>query len=302
MKGRRGRPASGFCAARPSLAIIPGDHLMLKRFGNLWRGLSREFLGSQTKRRPLRSQSRLSLERLEDRVVFSYTGWNYNVLVNAEINKNNDVYPHNGPTHLYLNFDGKDDIVPYIDQSADQTAKDIEEILFKTSEVFAPFNVQVSQLTGKGNYDQGSDGNTTIFIGYDPSNMKDGVKYAHSVTPGSSADAPGWNKGFNHTPNSDDHDVAYVDPYSDSGLQSTWTIVEGIAHEAGHTFGLAHVRTDVSTSNPSGFLEDPEPLPDYDYSTTPRTLLTDNEGTINDVMSYSDSGVFFANQTFPTTG
>jgi hypothetical protein len=271
-----------------SIAIISGDHLMSKRLGNILRGLSRRFLGSQAKRRPLRSQARLSLERLEDRVVFStWTGWNYNQLISYEINKNDDVYPHSGPTHLYLNFDGKDDITAYYHLSPDQTAKDIEEILFKTSEVFAPFNVQVSQLTGEGNYDQGSDGNTTIFIGYDPSNVKDGVKYAHAVTPGSSADAPGWNKGFDHTPNSDDHDVAYVDPYGDGTLQSTWAIVAGIAHEAGHTFGLAHVRTDISNSNPSDFLEDPEPL---------------NDGTVNDMMSYSDPNVFFANQTFPTTG
>src|SRR5262249_3404675 len=129
--------------------------------------------------------------------------------------------------------------------------------LFRTSEAFAPFNVQVSQMKGNGNYDQGSDGNTTVFIGYDPNNMKDGDKYAYAHTPASSTDSPGWAKWFDHTPNSDDHDVAYVDPYYEdkNGMSQIWSpgrIVQGIAHEAGHTFGLAHVRTDQSTTNPNG--------------------------------------------------
>lgn len=227
------------------------------------------------------------LEPLENRLV--PTVWDYTHLVQVI-----GGYPHAGPTHLYLNFDGKDNITPYFNTSSIQTSKDIQEIIFRTSEVFAPFNVQVSEMSGQGNYDSGSDGNTTVFIGSDPSNMNNGVKFSYSHTEAKYSDYPGFAKYYEHTPNSDDHDIAYVDPYSNTGLQSTTAIVRSIAHEAGHTFGLSHIRTDVSTSNPGlGFLTDPALLP---------TKGSDNQGTVSAVMSYTDTNSFFANQTFPTTG
>jgi hypothetical protein len=246
-----------------------------------------------------RKQSRVRplLEALEDRLVPA--GWDYTNLVQSLPG-----YTHAGPTHLYLNFDGKDNITPYFNKSPAQTNQDIAEILFRTSEVYAPFNVEVSRLWGKGNYDSSDKGSTTIFIGWDPNNTNDKGKFVNSYTPAQNADFPGWAKGFAHRPNSDDHDIAYVDPFSTDfsaknpaaffQVQSPATTVQEIVHEAGHTFGLCHVRTDTIGGKPGGtILTDPFPLPvQQPYS----------KGTVKDVMSYSDDNNFFANQAFPTTG
>lgn len=253
-------------------------------FNKLLRTMRKALQDSASHRSTARRRGpwRLQLEALENRLV--PTTWNYTHLVQV-INQSNGAYPHNGPTHLYLNFDGKDSILPYANGSVAQTTQDIEQILFMASEVYAPFNVEVSEITGKGNYDQSNTGATTIFIGYDPSNVNAKGKFARSYTPALNADFPGINKFFDHTPNSDGQDVAYVDPFSSKGVQSVSQIVSGVVHEAGHTFGLAHVRTDVDVAG--NFLQDP---------------LYPTPGTVPDVMSYTDNNLRFANQTFPTTG
>ena len=138
------------------------------------------------------------------------------------------------PTNLYLNFDGgqvPDDPVHHptgtlpeavspFDTAAndDQSQRDvlIQEVLFKVSEIFAPFDVQVHRTYGAGNYGQG-DGDTTIFIGAIDADQQvnvlgagvvDYIKYANAFTPLPSSDsfAPG------HLIDSDPFDVGFVDP------------------------------------------------------------------------------------------
>src|SRR5262245_56413050 len=73
--------------------------------------------------------------------------------------------PHSGPTTLYLNFDGYAGagVSSFASTTGDRNA-DVHEILYRTAEIFAPFNVQVRRIYGDGNYSSGG-GNTTIFIG-----------------------------------------------------------------------------------------------------------------------------------------
>jgi hypothetical protein len=234
------------------------------------------------RRRPIRSRPtsfRPRLEDLEDRLVPA--AWDYTNLVQTL-----GGYPAAHPTHLYLNFDGDGGNVA----AFTGTQQDKQEILYRTAEIFAPFNVEVSRLTGRGNYDHGSAGNTTIFIGADASHVNGGVKYADGDTPmqysdypGAHIDLPFWNSS-DHRPNSDAYDVAYVDPvFQDAAggpmkTLSNDTISRYIAHEAGHTFGLVHVRTDGQT--------DPTPL---------------GAGTVPDIMSYTGANQFFADQTLSVT-
>ncbi len=131
----------------------------------------------------------------------------------------------------------------------------MQSILFRTSEFFAPFNVEVSRLSGKSNFDAGN-GSTTIFIGADTNNVQNGVKiaYAHSGLYGS--DFPGqFHDGLDgqpHAPNSNPFDLAWVDPVgqdNDGNWVQVWDtaqISRDVAHEAGHTFGLAHVLSSPS--------------------------------------------------------
>src|SRR5262249_44240609 len=77
-----------------------------------------------------------------------------------------------GSTVLYLNFDGwqASNISPFIPQAGHSVDQDIQEILFRTSEIFAPFRVLVGRLTGDGIYST-QDFNTTIFIGASSGNV-----------------------------------------------------------------------------------------------------------------------------------
>jgi hypothetical protein len=170
--------------------------------------------------------------------------------------------PPDQPTHLYLNFDGYQgtyqgethDVQPFAGSQ-----EDIQDIIYQTSEKFAPFNVQVSRISGAGNYDAGN-GSTTIFIGGDQQNLDWNIlgPYAHSGLYGT--DIPSqfhkdMDGGTDHAPNSNPFDIAWVDPTSKVDGQgntitdptqwtNSWddaTIADRIAHEAGHTFGLSHV-------------------------------------------------------------
>jgi hypothetical protein len=162
-----------------------------------------------------------------------------------------------GPTHLYLNFDGN--IVPGISQLArgfdvqpyqdvqngvDQTDKDIQDILFKTSEIYSPFDVEVSRLYGNMNRDASGDGGTTVFVGEDPTNVSNGVKNTYSFTPADSMDQA-LEQNEDHVPHSNPNNVAFDDPITNASgpwtAQSTAATSHDIAHEAGHTFGLVHV-------------------------------------------------------------
>src|SRR5262245_43611136 len=80
------------------------------------------------------------LEALEDRLTPAVTDM-------TQLAQQLNPTPPTQPTHLYLNFDGfqgayqgeTHNIQPFAGTSAD-----IQEILYRTSEEFAPFNVEVS--------------------------------------------------------------------------------------------------------------------------------------------------------------
>lgn len=224
---------------------------------------------SPVRKRPsLSPRSRLSdrrvrpqLETLEDRQLLSVT----------DMTGVAQLFPrHSGPTILYLNFDGwtAQGVSSFQSTTGDRT-RDIHEILYRTAEIFAPFDVEVMRKYGDGAYDSSSNGNTTIFIG-DKSGNGTGVNnVAYAYAPFANCDYPGQILGITHRPNSNPYDIAYVDPISGS-TNVSWsntTIAQAAAHEAGHTFGLAHV-----LSSPG-----------------------------QEIMSYDASNVFFANQTFDIT-
>ena len=64
---------------------------------------------------------------------------------------------HPGPT-LWLNFDGGKGTAVKPFQTA-TTEQDIQEILFRTSEIFAPFLVHVQRFFGANSFDDGNNGN-----------------------------------------------------------------------------------------------------------------------------------------------
>jgi hypothetical protein len=224
-------------------------------------------------------RARLGLETLEDRRVLSA----YPIY---DMTQWAQQFPApTSPQALWLNFDGYkaqgiDAFVAPAGQSRDAT---IQDILYRTQEIFSPFNVQVRRMTGDGNYLGGYYGGpTTVFIGGNVNNESTSgaivTKYTYSDTPWGYADYPSAFRGIDHVPNSDPFDLAYVDPMAYSGpnaanhanwanVESDAALVQGIAHEAGHTFGLAHV-----LSSPT-----------------------------NDMMSYDAGNVYFANKPFSIT-
>jgi hypothetical protein len=181
-----------------------------------------------------------------------------------------------GPTNLYLNFDGYKaspdnggkDVTPFTGSAAD-----IDSILYRTAEEFAPFNVIVQQISGNGKFSTVA-GATTIFVGNNLSG---------DFTPGPYMDYPHSGGSTSHVVNSDAYDIAYVSQ-TFQGLSTSIdrdaSIANDIAHEAGHTFGLAHVRTDGKTD------------------TNPVTYNPLNQP---DVMSYDSNNDFFSNKAFTVT-
>src|SRR5207245_9306766 len=108
--------------------------------------------------------------------------------------------PHVGPTHLYLNFDSWHDSTHSI-AAFTGSYQDTQDILFRSSEILSPFNVGVSRILGEGNYDQGTNGNTTIFIGANSANVDaNGVKYPDAFTPSIFEDFPTFKKLDQHHP------------------------------------------------------------------------------------------------------
>jgi Metallo-peptidase family M12B Reprolysin-like len=195
---------------------------------------------------------------------------------------------------------------------------DIQDILYQVSEVFAPFDVQVVRAYGPSNYAQangdttifiGSNSDTSsTSITQKPFNY---TKSSHSFTPNAFVDIQtDANVNFStilgslhvsaldHRINSDLYDIGFIDPTygitSDptktvsclstisTRAQPTHadvaTIRAAIVHEAGHTFGLSHVRTDGGTDN---------------------TAL--GAGSTSDVMSYDSPNLYFANKSLTVT-
>jgi hypothetical protein len=158
---------------------------------------------------------------------------------------------HKGATWLWVNFDGwsnyaktKNSIYPFNTTTGNRD-RDIQEVLFRTQEMFAPFDVQVVRAFGNGRYDRRPLGNTTVFIGANSAHVRNGKKFPLAHTPGRFTDFPGQVRGDSHRPNSDPYDLAFVDPIAQEGdkwknTRDNLGIASGVAHEAGHTFGLAH--------------------------------------------------------------
>ena len=119
---------------------------------------------------------------------------------------------HAGPTILYLNFDGNasQGVSSFQSTTGNRTA-DIHDIMYRVSEIFAPFDVQVRRMSGNGMMDTSSNGNTTVFIGDDTEN---GTGASNTANGYGTADYPCAQRGVHHVPNSDPYDVAFVDPVS----------------------------------------------------------------------------------------
>lgn len=221
--------------------------------------------------RPQGRRVRLRVEALEDRQLLASSVTDMTALA--------ALFPTTQAQTLYLNFEGFDTgyfaTQPF--QSTTGNAahhdRDIHDILFRTSEIFAPFNVRVMRRL----WGYGMDGATTVFIG-----DRLDINGARAGTPGDFVDYPGDLRGQDHVPNSDPFDLAVVDPVTDEGtIQNAATIARRIAHETGHTFGLTHVRT-LGT--------DPDALVPFDGS-----------GTVPEAMSYDSTNQPFRNQTFNVT-
>jgi hypothetical protein len=217
-----------------------------------------------------------TIETLEERRLM--TTWIPNDMVDL-----GQHFPGHGyVTKLFLNFDGgtvdtpqsgiKRVISPYVPPAGVDLVQAIQDIIYRTTEIFAPFNVRVQIMRGAGNFDD-RDNSTTVFVGDNDNNTIGGVNNAYDMTPFSSMDYPGEIKGYSHAPNRDVYDLAFVDPvYQFAPGQPLETldavdVARMISHEAGHTFGLAHV-----LSNPA-----------------------------QDMMSYNSSNVAFMNQSFAIT-
>jgi hypothetical protein len=136
-------------------------------------------------------------------------------------------YPTSTPANLHLNFDGAGAYESDYGAPFGRTYQDIQDILFRVSEIYAPFNVEVSRIYGTGNLSAWQ-GSRTIFVS--------GSTPAGGMTPPGDVDYPCANTFYTHQPYSDAWANAFV---NDSG--SNFGDASAIAHEAGHTFGLAHV-------------------------------------------------------------
>ncbi len=228
------------------------------------------------------------------------------------------------PTILWLNFDGGNvplnrgnssfqQMLPFDSATRE---RDIQDIIYRVSETFAPFNVMVmraynqpgSALELNLGWFDASNGNTTIFIG--DAVGADGVltntTIFHGVTPAAFMDYPCLGIGLARAINSNPFDIALADSRFPWGTnRSNAWIAEIIAHEAGHTFGLAHVLSSASANGS----KDNDDVMSYDrnqhmFANIPNAL-TDRNGAGNNPTllpqwSYSipyDGGVIHGDAT-----
>ena len=212
---------------------------------------------------PKRRKRVLKSEILESRKLFAVTPYPM-----TDMTQMAAFYGQQSGKTLYVNFDGRNanSVDSTVVSRFTGSSQDVHDILFRTSQIFAPFDVKVERAFGRGNQGRMGVGNSTIFVG-----DTDSGGTAKAWTPWSSADWPGPKTGYFKTPDSNADDIAFVDPiWLNSGIASVasnqW-IAQAVAHEAGHTFGLGHV-----LASPS-----------------------------NDMMSYNSANSAFLNKTFSLT-
>lgn len=215
------------------------------------------------------------------------------------------------PTRLFVNFDGVNSSggdVPAAMRDADGTAVRgfqrfepldashlleslpaagtteglLQHLIYKTAEKFAPFHMQVSRQREAAV----SATHSTVFVGNDP-------------------DEPG-RYGYAHSPRPDDFgnkkaDVGWVDWIDTAtGQQASVTeIIRSIAHEAGHTLGLKHVRTSGSDVDGDVSFADWEAA---GHEPVVPLAAVDTVGTQPEIMSYDSAQWAFTQEAFAITG
>ena len=143
------------------------------------------------------------------------------------------VHTPNQPTHVYLNFDGYQDDTHTV-AAYDGSARTINHIIYRVSEIFSPLNVEVSRIYGTGSFDA-NNGNTTIFIGDDSANITNtGLLAAVLGGPDEQCRClhslsvlgyhPGETLGDQHTPHSNPYNLAFVDPVGPPTTNLTFTL------------------------------------------------------------------------------
>src|SRR5262249_35532929 len=133
-----------------------------------------------------------------------------------------------GPTLLALNFDGENfysqggflgigsssiSVGSYSNGSPTQTDASIQDILFRVSEIYTPFNVQVSRLVGANSYYNGSvqKGPSTIFVG----NSYGDINVGAGSTPDEFTDYP-ISPLFPLPRHALPYHLAFVDPFQNN--------------------------------------------------------------------------------------
>jgi hypothetical protein len=161
-----------------------------------------------------------------------------------------------GPAKLYINFDGcvnfdgKGHLIIPFQGTTGHRDMDIQEILFRVSEAFAPFNVQVLRMYGNGHYDRAG-GNSTVFIGAQTSNLDEaGRKYQHFYSRGRSHLVTLKEPDTTYPLAGSPYHLAYLDPIGQRPDSTAWvnmatnlTLSHALVHEAGHCWGLVHVHS-----------------------------------------------------------
>src|SRR5262249_47500946 len=211
MRGVRPEPMTG-----PNPTPGATDRCPSPRSRPMFRTIRRLVSAAPSARVAHRPATRLAVDRLPDRinpVVTDMTGMSL-------------YFPtHDGPTTLWVNFDGCNNLGGHTVAPFTGTNTDKADILYRVSEEYAPFNVQVKRMYGFGAF-QENDGATTVFVGDDRSfdrvitgpdgNVQGTLNQKGGVTPGPFMDTPYTNKA-SHAPNSDAYDLAFVDP-----VKQTW--------------------------------------------------------------------------------
>jgi hypothetical protein len=208
--------------------------------------------------------------------------------------------PHATTTIVYLNFDGGDvsygnnveHISPFVGHANMNRDQEVQNIVNLVQQIFAPFNVRVQRIVGAGNFDRGSNGNTTIFVGANSKDYQsDGRKIRNGFTPMMYEDAPGYFQGYTHRPDSEAYHLAFVDPlYQDSvggtmQVEDDSLIAGAVAHETGHTFGLMHVLTGDGSGTYSA--QNPPEIMSYD---APNRNFLNQVFNITDLNYHPDLG------------